>query len=80
MDKAVPVAEVFSPPVMDTVVEWIGFYREATKEHICDEGFDTFDDLVKMKERGIHTLAESCRSPRLRTVAKWMAIFLLCFL
>jgi hypothetical protein len=59
-------------PVMDTVLEWIGFSIPATRERIRAEGFETFDDLVTMKEKDVRDLAESYSR---RTVADGRAIF-----
>jgi hypothetical protein len=50
---------VVDPPVMDTVLTWIGFDQEATRARIRAEGFDTFADLAIMKEKDIRDLAES---------------------
>jgi hypothetical protein len=41
---------------MDTVLTWIGFDQEATRDRICSEGFETFDDLMSMKEKDIRNL------------------------
>jgi hypothetical protein len=59
-------------PVMDTVLEWIGFNIEATRERIRAEGFEGFDDLVAMKEKDIRDLSESYGR---RTIADGRAIF-----
>jgi hypothetical protein len=47
------------PPVMDVILEWIGFDQDAPRDRIREEGFETFDDLVNMKEKDICDLAES---------------------
>ena len=60
------------PPIMDTVLTWIGFDADATRERIRAKGFDTFDDLATLKEKDIRDLAESYRR---RTVADGRAIF-----
>ena len=60
------------PPVMDTILTWIGFDQEATRVRIREEGFDTFADLATMKEKDIRDLAESYSR---RTVADGRAIF-----
>ena len=60
------------PPVMDTILEWIGFDQEATRDRIREEGFETFADLATMKEKDIRDLAESYSR---RTVADGRAIF-----
>ena len=60
------------PPMMDTILEWIGFEQEATRTRIREEGFDTFADLATMKEKDIRDLAESYSR---RTVADGRAIF-----
>ena len=60
------------PPMMDTILEWIGFEQEATRTRIREEGFDTFADLATMKEKDICDLAESYSR---RTVANGRAIF-----
>jgi hypothetical protein len=36
------------PPIMDTVLTWIGFDVDITRDCIRAEGFDTFDDLATM--------------------------------
>jgi hypothetical protein len=61
-----------SPPMMDTILEWIGFEQEVTRTRIREEGFDTFADLATMKEKDICDLAESYSR---RTVANGRAIF-----
>jgi hypothetical protein len=66
------VADAPPPPVMDTILEWIGFDQEATRTRIRDEGFDTFADLATMKEKDIRDLAESYSR---RTVADGRSIF-----
>ena len=60
------------PPVMDTILGWIGFEQEATRTRIREEGFDTFADLATMKEKDIRDLAESYSR---RTVADGRSIF-----
>ena len=59
-------------PVMDLVLEWIGFNVAATRARIREEGFESFDDLVTMKEKDIRDLAESYSR---RTIADGRAIF-----
>ena len=51
------------PPVMDTVLTWIGFDQENTRNRIREEGFESFDDLATMKEKDIRVLrsAYDCR-------------------
>ena len=60
------------PPMMDTILGWIGFDQEATRTRIREEGFDTFSDLATMKEKDIRDLAESYSR---RTIADGRAIF-----
>ena len=58
---------------MDVILEWIGFGQYATRDHIREEGFKTFDDLVtNMKEKNIRDLTESYSSC---TVADGRVIF-----
>jgi hypothetical protein len=52
-------AEIQPPPIMDTILSWIGFEQEATRERIREEGFASFADLMPMKEKDIRDLAES---------------------
>ena len=59
MDLILEPGAVVDPPVMDTVLTWIGFDQEATRARIRAEGFDTFADLATMKEKDIRDLAES---------------------
>jgi hypothetical protein len=68
-----PAVEI-GPPVhvMDIVLAWIGFDQQATRDRIREEGFETFDDLVGMKEKDIRDLAESYGR---RTVADGRSIF-----
>ena len=60
------------PPVLDTVLTWIGFDQENTRNRIREEGFESFDDLVTMKEKDIRDLAESYGR---RTIVDGRAIF-----
>ena len=32
------------PPVMDTILTWIGFEQEGTRAGLVDEGFESFTD------------------------------------
>jgi hypothetical protein len=60
--KEIPVAnaaEIQPPPVIDTILSWIGFDQEATHERIRAEGFTSFSDLMPMKEKDICHLAKS---------------------
>jgi hypothetical protein len=52
---AVPVV---APPVMDTILTWIGFDQQATPDRIREEGFGNFADLMSTKEKDISTLAD----------------------
>ena len=53
-------AEIQPPPVMDTILSWIGFDQEATCERIrAEQGFRSFSDLMPMKEKDVRDLAES---------------------
>ena len=59
-----PVADIpdvaVEPPVMDTMLTWVGFDQIATRIRICEEGFGSFDDLMPtMKEKDIRDLADS---------------------
>ena len=71
-----PIADiqevVDKPPVMDTVLLWIGFDQEATRDRLREEGFESFGDLATMKEKDIRDLAESYGR---RTVADGRSIF-----
>lgn len=56
----VVVPAVVEPtPVMDTILTWIGFDQQATRDRIRDEGFGSFEDLMSTKEKDIRDLAES---------------------
>jgi hypothetical protein len=73
MEAIAEIQEVVEePPVMDTVLMWIGFEQEATRNRIREEGFESFDDLATMKEKDIRDLAESYGR---RTVADGRYIF-----
>ena len=73
MDVEVPGGVAGPPrPVMDTILEWIGFDQEATRDRIREEGFETFADLAMMKWKDIRDLAESYSR---QTVADGRAIF-----
>ena len=39
------------PPIMDTILTWVGFDQVATRDRIREEGFGSFDDLMPMKEK-----------------------------
>ena len=60
------------PPVMDTILTWIGFDQEATRDCIRTEGFGTFADFMSTKAKDISSLAESYGR---RTVADGRVIF-----
>jgi hypothetical protein len=72
LEEAVPAAVDVPNPVMDTILEWIGFEQDATRARIREEGFETFADLATMKEKDIRDLAESYSR---RTLADGRAIF-----
>ena len=59
-------------PVMDTILTWIGFDNQATRERIRAEGLGSFSDLMPMKEKDIRDLAESYGR---RTVGDGRVIF-----
>lgn len=59
-------------PVMDTVLDWIGFNLPATRDRIRAEGFEGLEDLIGMKEKDIRDLSESYGR---RTIADGRAIF-----
>lgn len=59
LEEAAPAAFKAPNPVMDMILEWIGFNQEATRACIREEGFETFADLATMKEKDIRDLAES---------------------
>jgi hypothetical protein len=44
---------------MDTVLQWVGFENDGTRERLRNEGLSTFGDLKTMKEKDIRDLAES---------------------
>jgi hypothetical protein len=66
------VADADEPPVMDTILTWVGFDQIATRNRIRQEGFGSFDDLMHMKEKDIRDLADSYGR---RTVADGRVIF-----
>lgn len=41
---------VVAPPVIDTILTWIGFDQQATRDSIREEGFGNFTDLMSTKE------------------------------
>jgi hypothetical protein len=57
---------------MDTILMWIGFDNQATRERIRAEGLGSFSNLMPMKEKGIGDLAESCGR---RTIGDGRVIF-----
>ena len=59
-------------PVMDIILTWIGFDQEATRNRLQAEGFESFSDVLAMKEKDVRDLAESYGR---RTVADGRAIF-----
>jgi hypothetical protein len=61
-----------APPVMDTILSWIGFDQEATRNRLQAEGFESFADILAMKEKDVRDLAESYGR---RTVADGRTIF-----
>ena len=70
---AVDNVPVVAPPVMDTILTWIGFDQQATCDRICEEGFGRdFADLMSTKEKDISALAESYGR---RTIADGRVIF-----
>ena len=54
---SIPVAD--PPPVMDTILTWIGLDQEAARNCIWERGFGSFSDLMPKKEKDIRDLAES---------------------
>ena len=60
------------PPVMDTILTWIGFNQQATRERLREEGLGSFNEIMPMKEKDIRDLAESHGR---RTVADGRVIF-----
>lgn len=60
------------PPVMDTNLTWIGFEQEATRQLLLEEGFESFADVLAMKEKDVRDLADSYGR---RTVADGRSIF-----
>jgi hypothetical protein len=46
-----------APPIMDTILTWIGFDQEATRIRLREEGFDSFEDVLIMKEKDVRDLA-----------------------
>ena len=66
------VVEQAPPPVMDTILTWIGFEQEATRELLLEEGFESFVDVLAMREKDVRDLADSYGR---RTVADGRAIF-----
>jgi hypothetical protein len=73
MEAYADIQEVVEePPVMDTVLMWIGFDQEAMMNRLREEGFESFGDLTSMKEKDICDLAESYGRP---TVADGRSIF-----
>ena len=50
---------VVAPPVMDTILTWIGFVQQATRDSIREKGFGNFTDLMSTKENDISFLADS---------------------
>jgi hypothetical protein len=61
-----------APQVMDTVLEWIGFDSQATRDRIWTKGFESLEDLATTKEKDGRDLAESYLR---HTVADGRAIF-----
>ena len=66
------VVEVPPPPIMDTILTWIGFEQEAPCNRLQEEGFESFTDVLAMKEKDVRDLAESYGR---HTVADGRAIF-----
>ena len=60
------------PPVMDTILTSIGFEQERTRARLADEGFQSFADVLAMKEKDVHKLADSYGQ---RTIGDGRAIF-----
>ena len=60
------------PPVMDTILSWIGFEQDATRECLLEEGFESFANVLAMKEKDVRDLADSYGR---RTVADGRAMF-----
>ena len=47
------------PPVMDTILTWIGFKQEATDQLLLEEGFESIADVLALKEKDVRDLADS---------------------
>jgi hypothetical protein len=61
-----------APPPMDIILTWIGIEQPAIRERIRTEGFESFDDLLAMREKDIRGLSESYYR---RTIADGRIIF-----
>ena len=57
---------------MDTILTWIGFEQEGTRARLVDEGFESFADVLVMKEKDVRELADSYGR---RTIGDGRAIF-----
>ena len=64
IDDGAPAPEP-DPHPMDLILTWIGFDQAPIRERIRTEGFESFEDLLAMKEKDIRDLADSyaARSP-----------------
>ena len=71
IDDGAPVPEP-DPHPMDLILTWIGFDLAPIRERIRTEGFESFEDLLAMKEKDIRDLADSYAK---RTIADGRVIF-----
>ena len=62
--------EPLPPPVMDTI---LGFEQDATRVRLMDEGFESFADVLAMKEKDVRELLDSSYGQR--TICDGQATF-----
>jgi len=72
IEEIVEAVDDVVPPVMDTILSWIGFEQDDTRERLLQEGFESFADVLAMREKDVRDLADSYGR---RTIADGRAIF-----
>jgi hypothetical protein len=71
IEEIVEAVDGVVPPVMETILTWIGFEQNDTRERLLEEGFESFADVLAMREKDVHDLADSYGR---RTIADGRAI------
>ena len=72
IQEIVEAVDKIPPPVMDTILTWIRVEHDDTRKRLLEEGFESFADVLAMREKDVRDLADSYGR---RTLADGRAIF-----